>query len=444
MLKGRKVSPNVRVMVVPGSQEIKRQAEAEGLDRVFREAGAEWREAGCSMCIAMNGDQLAAGRVQRLDQQSQLRRPAGQGRAHVPGQPADRRRHRHHRQGHRRRGLGLLMKKFTTFESRMVPLPVDNIDTDQIIPARFLKTISKEGLDKQLFYDWRYDARRQSEPGFHAEPAARRKGAEILLAGDNFGCGSSREHAPWALTQFGFRAVISTSFADIFKGNALKNSLLPIVVPREIHGELFRAVEANPQYTVTVDLAAQKLDLTGRPRGGVPRGRVFQALPARRRGRAWLYPAARGGDRGVRSATSGHGQHPHRSLSSDCSDPRVFGQPAGTRGFSFCWYRLSMQATTLVSVEEYLNSDYQPDCDYVDGVLEERNLGEYNHGRLQMLISHLPACATTIQRHSCCGRATNSGWPDSFSCPRCRCDRRKTHRAGFVSTSAPVCRSAFA
>lgn len=152
------------------------------------------------------------------------------------------------------------MLKFTTFQSRVLPMPVDNIDTDQIIPARFLKTISKEGLDKQLFYDWRYDAEGNPKPEFLLnQPQA--KGAEILLAGDNFGCGSSREHAPWALTQFGFRAVISTSFADIFKGNALKNSLLPIVVPREIHGELFRAVENNPDYTVTVDLAAQKLVL---------------------------------------------------------------------------------------------------------------------------------------------------------------------------------------
>jgi 3-isopropylmalate/(R)-2-methylmalate dehydratase small subunit len=152
------------------------------------------------------------------------------------------------------------MLKFTTFQSRVLPMPTDNIDTDQIIPARFLKTISKEGLDKQLFYDWRYDAEGNPKPDFLLnQPQA--KGAEILLAGDNFGCGSSREHAPWALTQFGFRAVISTSFADIFKGNALKNSLLPIVVPRDIHGELFRAVEANPAYTVTVDLSAQKLVL---------------------------------------------------------------------------------------------------------------------------------------------------------------------------------------
>jgi 3-isopropylmalate/(R)-2-methylmalate dehydratase small subunit len=152
------------------------------------------------------------------------------------------------------------MKKFTTFESRLVPLPVDNVDTDQIIPARFLKTISKEGLDRQLFNDWRYDAAGNPNPNFILNQP-RAKGAEILLAGDNFGCGSSREHAPWALTQFGFRAVISTSFADIFKGNSLKNGLLPLVVPRDVHAELFRAVEADENYKVTVDLAAQKLIL---------------------------------------------------------------------------------------------------------------------------------------------------------------------------------------
>ena len=148
------------------------------------------------------------------------------------------------------------MIKFTAFESRMVTLPIDNIDTDQIIPARFLKTISKDGLGDQLFYDWRYDATGQPKPDFILNtPAA--KSAKILLAGDNFGCGSSREHAPWALTQYGFRAVISTSFADIFRQNSLKNSLLPIVVPRDVHAELF----ANPDAIVKVDLATQTLTL---------------------------------------------------------------------------------------------------------------------------------------------------------------------------------------
>ena len=154
------------------------------------------------------------------------------------------------------------MKKFTAFQSRLVALPIDNIDTDQIIPARFLKTISKEGLGDQLFCDWRYDAAGAPKPDFILNrPEA--KGAQILLAGDNFGCGSSREHAPWALTQYGFRAVVSTSFADIFRQNSLKNSLLPIVVPRGAHAELFSLVAKDPEMKVTVDLAAQKLTLAG-------------------------------------------------------------------------------------------------------------------------------------------------------------------------------------
>ena len=142
----------------------------------------------------------------------------------------------------------------------MAPLPVDNVDTDQIIPARFLKTISKQGLDKQLFNDWRYDAQGKPRPDFILNtPQA--QGAEILLAGDNFGCGSSREHAPWALTQFGFRAIISTSFADIFRQNALKNSLLPVIVSREVHAKLFEAVTRDPKVTVSIDLASQRLTL---------------------------------------------------------------------------------------------------------------------------------------------------------------------------------------
>ena len=152
------------------------------------------------------------------------------------------------------------MKPFTTIQSRMVPLKIDNIDTDQIIPARFLKTISKVGLGDQLFCDWRYDAQGQPKPDFILNQA-RAQGAAILLAGDNFGCGSSREHAPWALTQFGFRAVISTSFADIFKQNSLKNSLLPVVVPRETHAELFAMVEKDQNVEVTVNLAERKLIL---------------------------------------------------------------------------------------------------------------------------------------------------------------------------------------
>jgi 3-isopropylmalate/(R)-2-methylmalate dehydratase small subunit len=152
------------------------------------------------------------------------------------------------------------MEKVITFTSRLTAMPIDNIDTDQIIPARFLKTISKVGLGDQLFYDWRYDANGNPKPDFILnKPEA--KQAQILLAGDNFGCGSSREHAPWALTQYGFRAVISTSFADIFRGNSVKNSLLPIIIPAEAHKALFAALEADPAAQVTVDLAQKKLTL---------------------------------------------------------------------------------------------------------------------------------------------------------------------------------------
>jgi 3-isopropylmalate/(R)-2-methylmalate dehydratase small subunit len=149
---------------------------------------------------------------------------------------------------------------FVPFHSRLVPFPINNIDTDQIIPARFLKTTSKEGLDKQLFNDWRYDAAGNPKPDFILN-TPQGQGAAILLAGDNFGCGSSREHAPWALTQFGFRAVISTSFADIFQGNSLKNSLLPIVVPEDIHAELFAMVGSDPTTEIAVDLASQTIQL---------------------------------------------------------------------------------------------------------------------------------------------------------------------------------------
>jgi len=148
------------------------------------------------------------------------------------------------------------MIKFTPFESQLVRLPIDNIDTDQIIPARFLKTITKDGLADQLFYDWRYDASGQPKPDFVLNtPEAKQR--KILLAGDNFGCGSSREHAPWALKQYGFRAVISTSFADIFKQNSLKNALLPIVVPPAVHAELMAGGDA----VVKVDLASQSLEM---------------------------------------------------------------------------------------------------------------------------------------------------------------------------------------
>jgi 3-isopropylmalate/(R)-2-methylmalate dehydratase small subunit len=152
------------------------------------------------------------------------------------------------------------MEPFQTFTSRVVLLPVDNVDTDQIIPARFLKTTDKLGLGANLFCDWRYDRAGNPKPDFVLNrPEV--QGAQVLLAGDNFGCGSSREHAPWALTGWGVRAVVSTSFADIFSNNSLKNGLLPIIVDGETHGHLLEQVGADPAAEVTVDLATQTLRL---------------------------------------------------------------------------------------------------------------------------------------------------------------------------------------
>ncbi len=152
------------------------------------------------------------------------------------------------------------MQPFRQLRSRLVPLPSENVDTDQITPARFLKTTEKTGLGKILFYDWRYDASGNPRPDFILnQPSG--AGASILLAGDNFGCGSSREHAPWALADFGFRALISTSFADIFGNNCLKNGILPIRVDRVHHERLFRLVAAHPDSEAVVDLQAQTLTL---------------------------------------------------------------------------------------------------------------------------------------------------------------------------------------
>jgi 3-isopropylmalate/(R)-2-methylmalate dehydratase small subunit len=148
------------------------------------------------------------------------------------------------------------MEPLKTFSSRTVVLPIDNVDTDQIIPARFLKGTTKSGLGEKLFSDWRYDAQGGRKADFVLN-RPESQGARVLVAGDNFGCGSSREHAPWALCDYGFRAVISTSIADIFRNNALKNGLLPIVVEPALHKRLL----AEPGAEVTISLEDQTLRL---------------------------------------------------------------------------------------------------------------------------------------------------------------------------------------
>jgi len=152
------------------------------------------------------------------------------------------------------------MQTFTQLTSHMVAIPTENIDTDQIIPAQFLKTISKQGLGENLFFHWRYNEDGTPKADFPLnQPEA--EGAAILLAGDNFGCGSSREHAPWSLMDYGFRAIISTSFADIFRNNALKNGLLPVIVDEDTHRQLLSLVAEEPETQVTIDLERQTVKL---------------------------------------------------------------------------------------------------------------------------------------------------------------------------------------
>lgn len=147
--------------------------------------------------------------------------------------------------------------KFTTLTSRAVPLPIENIDTDQIIPARFLKATTREGFGDNLFRDWRFDAQDRPIADFVLNNPHYQ--GKILVAGKNFGCGSSREHAAWAIYDFGFRVVVSSFFADIFKNNALNNGLLPVVVSDSFLQQLFSAIDANPEVQITVSLPAQTI-----------------------------------------------------------------------------------------------------------------------------------------------------------------------------------------
>lgn len=152
------------------------------------------------------------------------------------------------------------MEPIKTFTGKTVALPHTDVDTDQIIPARFLKVTDKEGLGKVLFCDWRYDADGNPKPDFILnKPEA--QGSTVLVAGHNFGCGSSREHAPWALTGFGFQAIVSTQFADIFRNNSLKNGLLPIIVDKQTHEQLLDLAAEDPDLQLTVDLETQTLVL---------------------------------------------------------------------------------------------------------------------------------------------------------------------------------------
>ena len=154
-----------------------------------------------------------------------------------------------------------MRQKFTTLRSTVVPLPIENIDTDQIIPARFLKATTREGFGENLFRDWRYDKDGNPKPDFVMNSPIYK--GEILVAGKNFGCGSSREHAAWAIDSAGFRAVVSSFFADIFRNNALNNGLLPVVVSEQMLAEIFAAAEKDAGMQLYIDLPAQTIEIVG-------------------------------------------------------------------------------------------------------------------------------------------------------------------------------------
>lgn len=153
------------------------------------------------------------------------------------------------------------MEKFTTLDTTAVPLPIENIDTDQIIPARFLKATDKKGFGDNLFRDWRYDKSGKLNADFALNNV--HYSGTILIAGDNFGCGSSREHAAWALVGYGFKAIVSSFFADIFKGNALNNGLLPVQVSESFLKILMEIIQDDPSTKIKIDLRMQMIAIGG-------------------------------------------------------------------------------------------------------------------------------------------------------------------------------------
>lgn len=306
VVKGKKAAPNImRAMVVPGSGLVKKQAEREGLDKIFIAAGFEWREAGCSMCLGMNPDILAPqercastsnrnfeGR-QGAGGRTHLMSPAMAAAAGISGKLADVRDFTEAPKEHgsprisveaahpeaitdedleklddvpideeatnasvpHNPGKSAGLPPFTTLKGIAAPLLLGNIDTDAIIPKQFLKTIKRTGLGTALFYALRFNPDGTEKPEFvlNKEPYRRSK---IVVAGPNFGCGSSREHAPWALLDFGIKCIIAPSFADIFYNNTFKNGMLPIAITDEAALQTI-AQEANAGNEVEVDLVNQ-------------------------------------------------------------------------------------------------------------------------------------------------------------------------------------------
>ncbi|PPQ70125.1 hypothetical protein CVT24_003872 [Panaeolus cyanescens] len=311
-----KVAPNVQAMVVPGSGIIKQHAEAEGLDVIFKRAGFDWREAGCSMCLGMNPDQLAPGERcastsnrnfegrQGAGGRTHLLSPAMAAAAAITGKLAD-----------VRKFLGKVpenvsaqptslktisafefmdpatvppalsssftqdtsaaslppssspssVEKFTIVKGITAPLHIENVDTDMIIPKQFLKTLKRTGLADALFYTLRKDPHTGKDTDFVLNRAPYNKAKILVCTGKNFGCGSSREHAPWSLNDFGIRCIIAPSFADIFRNNSMQNGMLPVAIPQEQCQELAKDAEAGLE--IEVDLEKQEIR---RPNGQPP------------------------------------------------------------------------------------------------------------------------------------------------------------------------------
>ncbi len=259
--KGRRVAKGVRALVVPGSGLVKEMAELEGLDEIFIEAGFEWREAGCSMCLAMNADKLTRGqRCASTSNRNFEGRQGPGGRTHLlsPAMAAAR---GGDRCIERRTGVAL-MDKFLAITGIAASMNIENVDTDRILPARFLKTIKRTGLGIHLFESLRY-CEDGSENSAFILNQPRFRHAQILIAGPNFGCGSSREHAPWALLDYGIRSVIAPSFADIFHENCFKNGILPIVLPHRVCEALGKDLAQAAIPRLTIDLQAQTVCLPG-------------------------------------------------------------------------------------------------------------------------------------------------------------------------------------
>ena len=302
MVEGRRVAEGVYAMVVPGSVQVKAQAEAEGLDDVFRAAGFDWRGAGCSMCLGMNPDILQPGERVRVDLEPQLRGPPGPRRAHPPRLAADG--GGGGGRGPLRRHPGLELSRWMpsrTIHGGVTGLDRDDVDTDQIIPKQFLKRVERTGFGEFLFYDW------AKQPGWELPVNP------ILATGRNFGCGSSREHAPWALEDYGFKAIIAPSFADIFYSNCTKIGLLPVVLGeadvRAVMAEGEAAIDLEVQ---EVEFAGRAVDLRHRPRDQVPppeRPRRHRPVPGARSGhrpvRARARPNRHGDDAAMKSFRAG-------------------------------------------------------------------------------------------------------------------------------------------